>query len=81
MRDNLREPEIAVSRDIIELIVGFLMLLSGWIISFLLVLDLIPREFYLPLALIAYTISIMGLALAVHGFTGWLVVRVKKKTQ
>jgi uncharacterized membrane protein len=63
-------------KELVELVIGFLMLISGWMLSFLIVLEILPKNFILTL--LAYALSLMGLALALHGFTGILMLRIKR---
>jgi len=81
MRDNLGEVRIGTIKDLLELIIGFSMLISGWLLSFILVLDLIPKEYVFALSLLAYAISVMGLGLGMHGLTSWIALRVKKRRE
>jgi hypothetical protein len=65
-----------MTRNPVALIIfGFLLLLLGWALPFLMVLHILPSTFFLNF--FAYTVSLVGL---IMGFTGAaLYSRMRKK--
>lgn len=55
------------------LVVGFSMLMFGWLTSLLMVINMLPRN--ILVSLIVYAISIFGLILIVYGLTSILIMR------
>ena len=61
------------------IVIGFVLLLGGWILSLLMVIDVIQRSIYL--SLLSYAISLAGLGLSIYGFTGYFGVKIKRKAR
>lgn len=64
-------------REKLEIIIGSLLLLAGWITTLLMVIKVVPPS--VPLSLLCYAISIIGLALSTHGIVSLFLPRRKRK--
>jgi hypothetical protein len=61
------------------IVIGFTLLLGGWLLSLLMVIDAIQRSIYL--SLLSYAISLAGLGLSIYGFAGYFGVKIKRKAR
>jgi len=55
------------------IIIGALMLLGGWLITFLMVIGLIEENFYL--VMIAYAINLIGLFIGLYGVASYVFTK------
>ena len=53
--------------------IGALMLLGGWLITFLMVIGLIEENFYL--VMLAYAINLIGLFIGLYGVTSYVFTK------
>lgn len=67
---------VNIGREIIEIIVGGLLLVAGFIISFFMVIDIIEKS--IPLSIFAFSISFAGLLIGFHGIYGMVVMRRRR---
>ncbi|MEM4481877.1 MAG: hypothetical protein QXK88_00810 [Desulfurococcaceae archaeon] len=61
----------------LEIMIGSFMLFTGWFVTFLAVIRVIPSN--IPLLLLCYALSIMGLALSIHGVVSLISTSKRKK--
>ena len=64
-----------MSRPVMMMLGGFLLLLVGWILPLLMLMHEVPSTFFLNF--FAYTVSLIGLMLGITGAV--LYVRVRRK--
>mgnify|MGYP000300609537 CR=1 FL=1 len=65
------------NKPMIAIIVGALMLLSGWLISFLMVIKLLEENIYLIIS--AYSINLSGLSIGLYGVSSYIYLEKLKK--
>ncbi len=65
------------NKPIITIIVGALMLLSGWLISFLMVIKLLEENTYLIMS--AYSINLSGLFIGLYGISSYIYLEKLRK--
>jgi hypothetical protein len=53
-----------------EIFVGAILLISGFVASFLMVVGILERD--IALSLLAYSMSLAGLVVGLHGVLGWV---------
>lgn len=68
-----------IPMEVLELIIGITLMITGWLITFLMVLDILPRDFFL--SLLAYAISLAGFGLGMHGGTLVIISRRRKRLE
>lgn len=65
--------------NIAELALGLVLLILGWILVFLMVV--FPNPYSLVISMVSYAISLLGLILALHGFTSRIIAKKKQREQ
>ena len=65
------------NKPMIAIIVGALMLLSGWLISFLMVIKLLEENIYLIIS--AYSINLSGLSVGLYGISSYIYLEKLRK--
>lgn len=68
-----------IRTEMLELIIGIILMFTGWIIVFLIVLGILPQN--LLLTLLAYAISLLGLLLGSYGATVIIATRRRKEAK
>ena len=61
------------SKEVYEILIGFCFMLIGFMLPFLMVIKIIESS--IELSLFSYAISLIGLALGLHGIYGLMVAR------
>ncbi|MEM4718257.1 MAG: hypothetical protein QXE81_05815 [Desulfurococcaceae archaeon] len=67
----------------IEITIGLFLMFLAWIIIFLIVLQVImpPADWVIALSIICYALSLMGLALSIHGLFSAIIVKRRRIKQ
>ncbi|MEM2272757.1 MAG: hypothetical protein QXX56_00900 [Candidatus Bathyarchaeia archaeon] len=68
---------VNIQREHAEIIVGGIMLVVSFLISFSMVIDIIEKSFIL--SILAFSTSFMGLLIGFHGIYGLVISRRKRK--
>ncbi|MEM1586204.1 MAG: hypothetical protein QXX99_02995 [Candidatus Bathyarchaeia archaeon] len=66
-----------IQREHAEIIIGGIMLVVSFIISFFMVIDIIEKSFLL--SILAFSVSFMGLLMSFHGIYGLIISRQRRK--
>ncbi|MGC8983220.1 MAG: hypothetical protein ACP5KA_05695 [Desulfurococcaceae archaeon] len=64
-------------QELVEIVVGGVLLFTGWILAFLMTIRVIAPDIYL--SILSYFISIVGLGLSMHGFVTMFSARGKRE--
>ncbi len=62
-------------QELVEIVVGGLLLFTGWILAFLMTIRIIVPD--IPLSVLSYFTSVVGLGLSIHGFVTMFSARRK----
>ncbi|MEM1943812.1 MAG: hypothetical protein QXO30_04225 [Candidatus Caldarchaeum sp.] len=57
------------SREVYEVLAGFMLLFTGFAASLMMVLGVVERD--ITLTLVIYTLSLTGTIIGLHGVLGW----------
>ncbi|MBS7605271.1 MAG: hypothetical protein QXW39_04425 [Candidatus Bathyarchaeia archaeon] len=66
-----------ISKEALEIIIGGILLVIGFILSFLMAIDILEKS--IPLSIFAFSISFAGLLIGFYGIYGLVVVRQARK--
>jgi len=64
---------VKFEREVVEVIVGGLLLVVSFLISFLMVIDVIEKS--IALSILAFSLSLAGLAIGLYGIYGLVISR------
>lgn len=79
----LSEVNAMPEREDVEMIAGFTLMMTSWILIFLLVIGLfdLPSEQKIATSLLLYALSVAGLVLSSHGYVVKLAVKRKRELE
>jgi cytochrome c biogenesis protein CcdA len=57
-------------REVYEMLVGFTLVFTAFILSFMMVVGVLEKD--IPLSLLAYSMSLAGIVVGLHGVLGYV---------
>lgn len=68
---------VNIQREYVEIFIGGFMLVTSFLVSFFMVIDLIEKSYFL--SILAFSSSLAGLIIGFHGIYGLVISRRRKK--
>jgi hypothetical protein len=68
---------VNLEKEVVEIVVGGLLLVVGFLMSFLMVIDIIEKS--IILSILAFSLSLAGLTIGLYGIYGLVLSRRRRR--